>query len=312
MREVIRTERLTIVYGNLVAVRGLDLEVPEGEIFGQIGPNGAGKSSTLRTLATIQEPTWGSARIAGLDIDRDRQKVHPLIGFMPDLYNLYDDLQVREYLEYFAAAHRVPRKRRARTIEEVIQLTDLQVKSNALVGSLSRGMKQRLLLAKTLTHDPSVLLLDEPAAGLDPKARIEFRGIVKTLSEMGKTILISSHILTELSEICTSIGIMERGELRLQGRVEEIASRVKPHVTVDVEILSRPEGLDRLIQEKEYVRSVRMDGDHIEIDLDGGPEERADLAETILRAGARFSEFAVRKDNLEDLFIRITGGGEAS
>jgi ABC-2 type transport system ATP-binding protein len=309
---MIRTEKLTIAYGKLVAVRGLDLEVPQGEIYGLIGPNGAGKSSTLRALATLLEPTWGVASVGGFDTDREPEKVHRIVGFMPDFYSLYDDLQVWEYLEYFASAHRIPRRQRSSTIQEVIELTDLQVKTNAMVGNLSRGMKQRLLLAKTLVHDPKVLLLDEPASGLDPKARIELRGIVKTLAEMGKTILISSHILTELSEICSSVGIMERGELRLSGRVDEIASRLKPHTTVEVEIVARPSGLEDLLRQKGYVREFRWDGDCLQVDLEGGREERADLAESILRGGGRFCTFSVKKENLEDLFIQITGGGEVS
>lgn len=309
---MIRTEKLTVVYGKLVAVRGLDLEVPKGEVFGLIGPNGAGKSSTLRTLATLQEPAWGTATVNGLDVERDSRKVHPLVGFMPDFFSLYDDLEVWEYLHHFAAAYRVPRGRRSRTIQEVIELTDLQVKTNVLIKALSRGMKQRLLLAKTLVHDPEVLLLDEPASGLDPKARIEFRGILRTLAEMGKTVLISSHILTELSEVCTSIGIMEKGELHLSGRVEEIAHRLKPHTTLEIDIVSGLDGLEEILREREYVREVRIDGDRLEVDIDGGREERADLADRIHRAGGRFSSFTVQEDNLEDLFIQITGGGEVS
>lgn len=309
---MIRTEKLTVVYGKLVAVRGLDLDIPKGEIYGLIGPNGAGKSSTLRTLATLQEPAWGVASVGGFDTDQQPDEVHRIVGFMPDFYSLYDDLQVWEYLDHFACAYRIPKRKRAQTIEEVIDLTDLQVKMNVLVGALSRGMKQRLLLSKTLIHDPEVLLLDEPASGLDPKGRIEFRGIVKTLAEMGKTILISSHILAELSEFCTSVGIMERGELRLSGRVDEIASRLKPHTTVEVEIVTRPEGLEALLEQKAYVRDFRLDGDRLEVDVDGGREERADLASSLVGAGGRFSTFSVRKDNLEDLFIQITGGGEIS
>ncbi|MCZ6688055.1 MAG: ABC transporter ATP-binding protein [Planctomycetota bacterium] len=309
---MIRTKGLTILYGKLVAVRNLDLEVPKGEIFGLIGPNGAGKSSTLRALATIQELSWGTATIAGLDIDNDWRAVHKIVGFMPDFFSLYDELQVWEYLDHFASAYRIPRRQRKRSIDEVIELTDLQVKTNALVGTLSRGMKQRLLLAKTLIHDPEVLLLDEPASGLDPKARIELRGIVRTLAQMGKTVVISSHILTELSEICTSVGIMEKGELRLAGRVDEITHMLTPHTTVEVDLIQNPPGLEDRLREKKYVLAVRLRGEKLEIDLDGDREERADLAQTILGAGGRFAAFEVRKENLEDLFIRITGGGEVS
>ena len=309
---MIRTENLTVVYGNLIAVRALDLEVPKGEVVGLIGPNGAGKSSTLRVLATVQEPTWGQALIDGLDIDRDRAKVHRLVGFMPDFFNLYEDLRLWEYLDYFASAYKVPVARRRKVIDEVIELTDLQIKREQLVSALSRGMRQRLLLAKTLIHNPQVLLLDEPASGLDPKARIEFRGILHTLKEMGKTILISSHILTEMSEFCTSICIMERGQLVLQGRVDDIARRIRPHTTIDVELVSGGDRARLVLADRQHVRDFRLEEDRLEIDIDGDQQVRADLARALLDGGVIFSEFSVRKDNLEDLFIQITGGGEVS
>lgn len=309
---MIRTESLTVVYGNLIAVRALDLEVPRGEVVGLIGPNGAGKSSTLRVLATVQEPTWGRATIDGLDIDRDRNRVHHLVGFMPDFFSLYEDLKLWEYLDYFAAAYHVPRQQRRKVIDEVIELTDLQVKKFEMISALSRGMRQRLLLAKTLIHNPQVLLLDEPASGLDPKARIEFRGILHTLKEMGKTILVSSHILTEMSEFCTSICIMERGQLVLSGRVDEVAARIRPYTTVQIAVTKGADRAHLLLREKPYVREFRVEDGRIEVDLDGDEGVRADLARSLVEGGLDFAEFRVRKDNLEDIFIEITGGGEVS
>ncbi len=229
---MIETKNLTKNYGNLTAVADLNLTVQDGDIFGFIGPNGAGKTTTMRILVTLLEPTRGKAFINGLDVTRDGKKVRGLVGYMPDFMGVYDDLKVFEYLEFFAAAFGIERKKRKSIVEGVLELTDLESKRSAAVDSLSRGMQQRLGLARVLIHDPKVLVLDEPASGLDPRARIEIRELLRELKRMGKTIMISSHILSELEEICDHFGIIEHGRLVFSGTLEEIRPRLGIHSKV--------------------------------------------------------------------------------
>lgn len=227
MDSMIRTRDLRVDYENVVAVRDLNLDVHRGEIFGLIGPNGAGKSSTIRVLATLQQPTYGEVRVGGIDVLDDPRSVHRLLGYMPDMPPVYSDLRCWEYLDLFAAAYFIDRRHRRARVEECLKLAGLESKRQAMAGTLSRGMKQRLTFAKTLLADPQVLLLDEPASWLDPIARIEMREVIKDLAERGRTILISSHILAELSEFCHSVGIMEKGVMVECGRIEEIAGRLR-------------------------------------------------------------------------------------
>ncbi|MGE0709722.1 MAG: ABC transporter ATP-binding protein [Planctomycetota bacterium] len=224
------------------AVRGISFTVPQGDIFGFIGPNGAGKTTTIRILATLLLPTAGTARIQGFDVTEDPERVREVMGYMPDLWGVYPDLTVREYLSFFAASYGLARKDRARAVGDVMDLTDLAGLADRLVEQLSKGMKQRLCLAKTLVHDPQLLILDEPADGLDPRARIELRELLRELSSMGKTILISSHILTELSDLVTSVGIVERGRLLMAGPVDEIVARLAGVATDDERDSPAPEG----------------------------------------------------------------------
>lgn len=223
---MIEVRGLTKVYEGLRAVQGLNLEVPAGEIFGFIGPNGAGKTTTIRILATLILPSAGQARICGHDVVKQPEAVREVMGYMPDHWGVYPDLRVREYLEFFAASYGIPRRERASAVGGVMELTDLGDLADRLAGALSKGMRQRLCLAKTLIHDPQLLILDEPADGLDPRARIELRELLRELARMGKTVLISSHILTELSDLVTSVGIVERGELLMSGPVDEIVARL--------------------------------------------------------------------------------------
>src|SRR5918997_1059673 len=223
---LVEIENLRKEYKNLVAVRGLSLTLDAGDIFGFIGPNGAGKTTTIKMLATLLEPKSGVARVDGIDVTEDPQEVRARIGYMPDAFGVYDDFKVWEYLDFFATAYRIPRDDRPSLIDDVLELTTLTEKKDAYVEELSRGMKQRLCLAKTLVHDPKVLLLDEPASGLDPRARIEIKELLKELKSMGKTILVSSHILPELADFCNKIGIVEQGELVAAGPVEQIMEQV--------------------------------------------------------------------------------------
>ena len=236
---MIQTKRLTKYYGNLAAVIDLDLTIEEGDIFGFIGPNGAGKTTTMRILATLLEPTRGTALINGLSVTKQGKKVRRLVGYMPDFMGVYDDLKVFEYLEFFAAAFGIERRRRKSIVEGVLELTDLKSKQNVDVDSLSRGMQQRLGVARVLVHDPKVLILDEPASGLDPRARIEIRELLRELKKMGKTIMISSHILSELEEICDRVGIIEHGRMVFSGSMEEIISRLGIQNKVRVKVLNK-------------------------------------------------------------------------
>src|SRR5918997_4043740 len=238
---LVEIENLRKEYKNLVAVRGLSLTLDAGDIFGFIGPNGAGKTTTIKMLATLLEPTSGSARVDGIDVRADPEAVRGRIGYMPDAFGVYDDFKVWEYLDFFASAYRIPRDDRPSLIDDVLELTTLTRKKDAYVEELSRGMKQRLCLAKTLVHDPKVLLLDEPASGLDPRARIEIKELLKELKAMGKTILVSSHILPELADFCNMIGIIEQGELIVSGDVSEIMRQVAGGKVLELKVASEAE-----------------------------------------------------------------------
>lgn len=232
---MIETKDLTKSYGRFEALRGIDLHVEEGDVFGFIGPNGAGKTTTIRILTTLLEPSGGDAIVGGHSVLEDKHAIRKIIGYMPDAFGVYRDMTVTEYMHFFAAAYGIPHKERQSLVGGLLELTDLSYKSSALIESLSRGMQQRLGLARTLVHDPKVLILDEPASGLDPRARIEIREILRELRRMGKTILLSSHILSELQEVCTRVGILERGQLVAQGTMDEIIARARESVVLQVQ-----------------------------------------------------------------------------
>src|SRR5213596_961810 len=236
MAAVIQTINLTKKYGKLTALDNLHLNIEEGECFGYIGPNGAGKTTTIRILATLLQPTWGEARVCGHVVGYQSRKIRPLIGYVPDFFGAYEDMVVVEYLEFFAAAYNINGTQRTKIVNDVLELTDLAFKRDALVDGLSRGMKQRLSIARVLVHDPKVLLLDEPAGNLDPRARIEMRELLKELRRMGKTILISSHILPELADLCNTVGIIERGELLYSGPVADIVKKAKTGTVLHVAV----------------------------------------------------------------------------
>ncbi len=236
MAVVIKTVNLTKRYGTLVALSNLNLEINEGDCFGFIGPNGAGKTTTIKILATLLQPTWGEARICDQVVGYQSRQIRPLIGYVPDYFGAYEDMVVQEYLEFFAAAYNIQGTNRVKVVNDVLELTDLGYKRDALVDGLSRGMKQRLSIARVLVHDPKVLLLDEPAGNLDPRARIEMRELLKELRRMGKTILISSHILPELQDLCNTVGIIERGELLYAGPWTDIVKRAKTGTILHVAV----------------------------------------------------------------------------
>src|ERR1051325_5860260 len=267
MATVIKTVNLTKRYGSLVALSNLNLEIEEGDCFGYIGPNGAGKSTTIKILATLLQPTWGEARVCGYVVGYQSRMIRPLLGYVPDYFGAYEDMVVQEYLEFFAAAYNINGSQRTKVVNDVLELTDLAYKRDALVDSLSRGMKQRLSIARVLVHDPKVLLLDEPAGNLDPRARIEIRELLKELHRMGKTIVISSHILHELAELCSTVGIIDRGELLFHGSVQEITRRAKMGTRVQVRVPDKIESAAKLLETLETVKSVQQTDGQLTLEL---------------------------------------------
>ncbi|MGE3166901.1 MAG: ABC transporter ATP-binding protein [Planctomycetota bacterium] len=288
------------------ALRGLTLQIPRGEIFGLIGPNGAGKTTLMRILATLEEPDHGWARVAGHDCSEQRIEVCRRVGFMPELFSLYEDLKVWEYLEFFAGAYEVPPAEIAKTVDAVIELTDLGVRRDSFAGTLSKGMRQRLLLAKTLIHDPEVLILDEPTSGMDPQARIEFRNLIRTLGKMGKTIIISSHILSDLSEYCTSVAILEQGDVRAHGTIAELQTKLQVRAQFDLTYIATGTDAKVVLGRRDGVRGLRRRDDGVSFELDdASPEARAALLADLIAAGVRVTAFQERGNDLEDIFLQV-------
>src|SRR5437867_3355822 len=270
MAAVIKTVNLTERYGTLVALSNLNMEIQEGDCFGFIGPNGAGKTTTIKILATLLQPTWGEARICDLVVGFQSRQIRPLIGYVPDYFGAYEDMCVQEYMEFFAAAYNINGIKRAQIVNDVLELTDLAYKRDAFVDGLSRGMKQRLSIARVLIHDPKVLLLDEPAGNLDPRARIEMRELLKELRRMGKTILISSHILPELQDLCNTVGIIERGELLYSGPWTDIVKRAKVGTVLHVGVAENQESAAALLSQDPNIQEVSHNNGHLEVSLRDG------------------------------------------
>ncbi|MEE8452872.1 MAG: ABC transporter ATP-binding protein [Thermoguttaceae bacterium] len=298
-------------YGNLLAVDDLNLKIEAGEMFGFICPNGAGKSTTIRFLTTLLKATGGDGIVNGHRVSREPLAVRRSIGYMPDSFGVYDGMKVWEFLDFFAVAFQVPKSRRKQVIGDVLDLLDLTGKRDTFVNSLSRGMKQRLCLAKTLVHDPPVLVLDEPASGLDPRARIEVKALLKELRRMGKTILISSHILTELADCCTSIGIIERGKLLMHGPIDEVHRRIRRNRIVEIRFLTNTEAGVSIIRSLPETRDVQVDGDRVTVELAAEDEQVAMLMENLIAAGVRMHSFAEKEPTLEDVFMLVTKGAVA-
>jgi len=305
---IIQTINLTKRYGKLVALSGLHLNLEEGECFGYIGPNGAGKTTTIRILSTLLQPTWGEAKVCGYTVGYESRLIRPLIGYVPDFFGAYEDMLVQEYLEFFAAAYGIHGDRRRRVVGDVLELTDLAYKRDDYVDSLSRGMKQRLSVARVLLHDPKVLFLDEPASGLDPRARIEMRELLKELHRMGKTIVISSHILHELAELCTTIGILERGELLFHGTIDEIIRRTRSGTVVEVKVPQRAEQAVAVLGALEPVSKVEAENGRLRVSLKRDTHDFSFLAQALLAAGLPIQEIREEQVNLETAFMRLTKG----
>lgn len=299
---------LFVFYGKQPAVRDLSLRIPRGDVFGFIGPNGAGKTTTIKVLATLVKPTSGRVLVHGIDVVRAPHRVRQQIGYMPDSFGVYEDLTVTEYLHFFAAAYRLDRAKRKAVVADVLALTDLTGKAEAPVEALSRGMKQRLGIARVLLHDPALLLLDEPASGLDPRARIELRELLKELKAMGKTILISSHILHELSQFCTRVGIMEAGQLVAQGDVKEIYRTLGLQRLVHVQLANRTDDIIAGIKAIPGVATVELDTDRITIRIREDELAVEDLLDRIHALGARIHMFQPEAMDMETAFMKLTRG----
>jgi ABC-2 type transport system ATP-binding protein len=296
-------------YGDFLAVDDLSFTIGKGEIFGFIGPNGAGKSTTIRFLATLLRPTSGEGRVAGFSVVADAMSVRRVIGFMPDDFGVYDGMKVWEFLDFFAVAYEIPYTYRKKIIGEVLELLDLSHKRDDYVNGLSKGMKQRLCLAKTLVHDPPVLILDEPASGLDPRARLEMKALLNELRGMGKTILISSHILSELADFCTSIGIIERGKLLAAGSIQEIQNQLRSHRVLKVRVLDdKTELAESLMRQDSSVRLVEAFDHTLTAEFEGQDPDMARLLGKLIAAGVTVQSFAEEPLRLEDVFMMITKG----
>jgi ABC-2 type transport system ATP-binding protein len=308
---MIETRDLTKKYGDLYALDRLTLSLDKGDVFGFIGPNGAGKTTTMRILATLLNPSWGEASVCGYSIYTGSKDIRRSIGYMPDFFGVYDDMKVTEYLEFFAAAYRIKGADRRKKCDQVLELVDLGYKRDALVTSLSRGMTQRLGLARVLLHEPQVLLLDEPASGLDPRARIEMRELIKELRGMNKTIMVSSHILPELADICNKIGIIERGKLIFNGTVEAAVKQVRQthvfHVSVGKD---QNELAARKLETYPEIGSVDLPngGDLVKVTLKDDHTDGSFIPERLIRDGFKLRSFKEEEVNLEDVFMRITKG----
>ena len=305
---MIQTEGLTKYYGQTAALVNLDLQIEAGDIFGFIGPNGAGKTTTMRILATLLEPTRGKASIDGLDVRKFGKRVRQMVGYMPDFMGVYDDLKVFEYLEFFAAAFGIGRRKRKALVDGVLELTDLQVKRAAVVDSLSRGMKQRLSLARALIHDPKVLILDEPASGLDPRARIEIRELLRELKRMGQTIMISSHILSELEEICDHVGIIENGNLVFSGTLGEIHSRLGVDNRMCVRVGGDPQPAIDVLASLPQTEDVRLGEDGISVTLCDGADKTGTIAKALVDAGIAVLAIVPETLRLDQAFLQLTKG----
>ena len=314
MSTIIEIQGLTKKYGTLTALDDLNLSIEEGGVFGFIGPNGAGKTTTMRILTTLLKPTSGKAWVAGCSVLDDPRGVRRAIGYMPDFFGVYEDMKVWEYLDFFAACYDIPQSTRTGMIDDLLALVDLGHKKEAYVESLSRGMKQRLCLARTLTHDPQVLILDEPASGLDPRARIEMRELLRELKNMGKTIFFSSHILSEVADICTSIGIVEAGRLIAHGDMAEMKKQLRAHRLIQMRVIGDTLPLQEFLVGYEGVHQITPGSeldlpiDTIRIDFSGDDAALQQLLAAIVAQNIPLLTFQEETGDLEDVFLHVTKG----
>jgi ABC-2 type transport system ATP-binding protein len=297
-------------YGKFYAVNGLDLSIPEGEIFGFVGPNGAGKSTTMKIICGLLTATSGEITVDGVDALRHNNKIKENIGYMPDFFGVYDDLKVDEYLDFYASVYKVKDANKHKMITDLLELVDLGNKRDAYVDNLSRGMKQRLCLARSLIHNPKLLILDEPASGLDPRARVEMKAILRNLKDMGKTILISSHILSELAEMCTSIGIIDNGKIVISGTVSEIMQQIYSKKLIKIKVNDKLEEAVTILKEFPFIDKITTGENQIQAAFDGGEEDMSRVLYSLVTRSIPVATFAQLDGNLEDVFMKVTKGGE--
>ncbi len=306
---MIETRKLTKRYGDLIAANQVDLKLEQGDVFGFIGPNGSGKTTTMRMLATLLAPDHGEAYVCGYSIYTHPREIRRLVGYMPDQFGVYDDMKVIEYLEFFAAAYRIDSAARQKICEEKLELVGMTYKRDAMVNQLSRGQTQRIGLARVLLHEPQVLLLDEPASGLDPRVRIEIRFLLKRLGELGKTVLVSSHILPELADACNKVGMIEKGVLFENGTVAEVLRRVRQNIILEVGVAGSPDGAAKLLEGHDLVQSVSIDkSGWLVVTLKSGVEDYSFLPSELVAGGHRINLFRERELNLETAYMELTKG----
>src|SRR6266446_3833391 len=304
----VQTFGLTRMYGNIAALSGLDLTVNKGDLFGFIGSNGAGKTTTLRILSTFLAPSAGTAQILGHDVVRNADAVRHVIGYMPDFFGVYKDMEVTEYLDFFGACYKIPTAQREKTVKDVLELVGLTEERGALIGALSRGMQQRLGLARVLIHDPQVLLLDEPASGLDPRARIEMMAILQELQKMGKTIIISSHILSELQTLCNRVAIIEKGRLIYSGPVQGVRDQMSSGRIVWVRVTTDQTRALELLKARSEIAEVATVDSEIKVTLANPDTDHSIVADILVRGGAKLIELREDEIGLEEVFMRVTRG----
>ena len=295
-------------YGDFTAVQNVSLKIEKGELFGFIGPNGAGKSTSIRFLATLLKATRGDGSVNGFSVNKNPMDVRRSIGYMPDDFGVYDGMKVWEFLDFFAVAYKIGRSQRKQVIGDVLELLDLTHKRDDFVNGLSRGMKQRLCLAKTLVHDPPVLILDEPTSGLDPRARIEVKALLKELRRMGKTILISSHILSELADCCTSIGIIERGQLLMHGPIDSVYRKIRRNRIVEVKFIANQDAGISILRSDPAMRGIDIDGSRATVELETDDDGLAKLLEQLVAGGVKMRSFSDKDPTLEDVVMLVTKG----
>ncbi len=305
---MIKTVDLTKKYGDTFAIQSIELDLQEGDLFGFIGPNGAGKTTTMRIIATLLDPSWGEAYVCGYSIYTKPKEIRRLIGYMPDFFGVYDDMKVIEYLEFFAAAYRIRGPKRRQRCDEMLEIVDLDFKRDAYANTLSRGQTQRLGLARVLLHDPQVLLLDEPLSGLDPRARIEMRNLLRRLGGMGKTIIVSSHILPELADICNKVGIIDRGVMTVNALVADVMKQVRQRTLLNIEVAGDSEAAARLIEQDPLTEHVDVQNGRIAVTLREGVSDYSDLSALLINNGFKLKYFGEEPVNLEAAFMALTKG----
>ena len=309
---MIKTENLTRKYGEMFAIKGIELDLQQGDLFGFIGPNGAGKTTTMRIIATLTEPSWGEAYVCNHSIYNEPKEIRRLVGYMPDFFGVYDDMKVIEYLEFFAAAYRITGPARRKKCDEMLEIVDLDFKRDAFANTLSRGQTQRLGLARVLLHDPQVLLLDEPLSGLDPRARIEMRNLLRRLGQTGKTIIVSSHILPELADVCNKIGIIDRGVMSVSAEVTEVMKQVRDRTILQVAVSADTEKASSALADHPLVDSVTEGDGFLVATLIDNSSDYSDIPTMLVKEGFRIKLFREEEINLESAFMALTKGTGAN